>query len=231
MRLDVPVLLCKLPTANSPPRKALDIADALPGLEKKLDDLTKQFGGAAQSAPEGPASASPPAAATAKPKPKAKAVRFQDTTKPLPPAPGAAAGANPDNVDLEAQRSRLFSRYTDDPSEEEETEDQYRDVDNVQLHQMHARVMADQDAHLDALGVSISRQRELSMQIGDELDSQAALLEESDRLVDRHQSRLDRARRQVGRVARAASAGGDCKQMLAIVVLIVILVLLIAILK
>lgn len=88
--------------------------------------------------------------------------------------------------------------------------------------------MAEQDEQLDALGQSIGRQRELSMQIGDELDDHVAMLDETERVVDRHQSRLDRARKQVGRIARA---GGENKQMTAIVVLIVILVLLIAVLK
>lgn len=88
--------------------------------------------------------------------------------------------------------------------------------------------MDDQDEHLDRLGESISRQRELSMQIGDELDSHVAMLDEVDGVVDRHQSRLDRGQKMLGKIARGAS---ENKQMTAIVVLIIILVLLIAILK
>ena len=101
-------------------------------------------------------------------------------------------------------------------------------MSNVQVHAYHEQVMADQDAQLDALGSSIGRQRELSMQIGDELDNQVTMLGDNERIVDRHQSRLDRARGQVGRIARAA---GESKQMVAIVVLIVILILLIAVSK
>lgn len=101
-------------------------------------------------------------------------------------------------------------------------------ADNVQVHAYHSRILREQDDQLDRLGESISRQRELSMQIGDELDDQVALLEDQEALVDRHASRLDRARRQVGRIARSA---GESKQMIAIIVLIVILVLLIAVLK
>lgn len=88
--------------------------------------------------------------------------------------------------------------------------------------------MAEQDEQLDRLGESITRQRELSMQIGDELDDHVAMLEDQEALVDRHQGRLDRARNQVGKIARTAS---DNKQMTTIVILIVILVLLIIILK
>ena len=65
--------------------------------------------------------------------------------------------------------------------------------------------MAEQDQQLDRLGESIGRQRELSIQIGDELDSHVQLLDEVDGHVERHQSRLDRARKNLGKVARKAS--------------------------
>ncbi|CAK7210339.1 hypothetical protein SCUCBS95973_000745 [Sporothrix curviconia] len=191
--------------------KALNIGDALPGLNKKLVELTAQFNGTAPVAGASSSSASTTLRMN-------KAVRFQD--KPLPPP-----GTDADEADLEAQRNNLFNRYTDEP--DESTQD-YSDQDNVQLHQMHQRIMQDQDDQLDVLGASISRQRELSMQIGDELDSHVQMLEETEQLTDRHQTRIDRARRSVGKIARSA---GDCKQMVAIVVLIIILVLLIAILK
>lgn len=66
------------------------------------------------------------------------------------------------------------------------------------------------------------------MQIGDELDSHVEMLDDLEGATDRQQSRLDRAGRVMGKVARRA---GDNKQITAIVVLIIILVLLIAILK
>lgn len=67
------------------------------------------------------------------------------------------------------------------------------------------------------------------MQIGDELDSQVMMLDESERVADRHASRLDRAKRQVGRIMERGR--GENKSMGIIVALIVILVLLIVILK
>jgi syntaxin 8 len=69
------------------------------------------------------------------------------------------------------------------------------------------------------------------MQIGDELDSQVLLLDESERAADRQMGTLDRARRQVGRIARGAARSGEGRQLGAIVVLIIVLVLLIVILK
>ena len=135
--------------------------------------------------------------------------------------------AAPITDDVEAQ---LFNQpYRDDPDAPQGYRDQAAGLEtNQQIHAYHSQILADQDAQLDRLGESISRQRELSMQIGDELDDQVAMLEESERLTDRHQGRLDRARRQVGKIARGA---GESKQMIAIIVLIVILVLLIAVLK
>lgn len=147
-------------------------------------------------------------------------MRFQDNS-------ASAAALDEEEASASAQ---LFNQpYRDDPDGPEG----YRDTaeglsDNVQVHAYHSRILREQDDQLDRLGESISRQRELSMQIGDELDDQVALLEDQEALVDRHSSRLDRARRQVGRIARSA---GESKQMIAIIVLIVILVLLIAVLK
>ncbi|KKY32607.1 putative snare domain-containing protein [Diaporthe ampelina] len=233
--------------------KAATIADSLPGLQKQFDDLTSQFHGFSapstnstltqpndpalaadfahasntSTSPPLPSSSSlhPPAkkslrnGGTSTPTGSSKTVRFQDNN--------ASAAA----LDEEAAASaQLFNQpYRDDPDGPEG----YRDTaeglaDNVQVHAYHSRILREQDDQLDRLGESISRQRELSMQIGDELDGQVALLEDQEALVDRHASRLERARRQVGRIARSA---GESKQMIAIIVLIVILVLLIAVLK
>ncbi|KAH8778530.1 hypothetical protein F5883DRAFT_626547 [Diaporthe sp. PMI_573] len=237
--------------------KAATIADSLPGLQKQYDDLTSQFHGFSapstnstltqpndpalaedfahasntSTSPPLPSSSSlhPPAkkslrnGGTSTPTGSSKTVRFQDNN--------AASSSNSAALDDEAEASaRLFNQpYRDDPDGPEG----YRDTaeglaDNVQVHAYHSRILREQDDQLDRLGESISRQRELSMQIGDELDDQVTLLEDQEALVDRHSSRLERGRRQLGRIARSA---GESKQMIAIIVLIVVLVLLIAVLK
>lgn len=101
-------------------------------------------------------------------------------------------------------------------------------LDNQQIHAYHAQVLQEQDEQLDRLGESIGRQRELSIQIGDELDEHVQMLDEVEVHVDRHQTRLDGARKKLGTVARKAR---DNKQLTIILVLIMILVLLIIILK
>ncbi|KEZ40952.1 Uncharacterized protein SAPIO_CDS7850 [Scedosporium apiospermum] len=206
---------------------ALDISDNLPTLQHQLDDLTSQFHGfttpsttSTLTHPNDPSLAADFTHATTLPptkKPAAapttasKSVRFSDT----PPAE--------DDPSIE-----LFSRYRDDPEEANSAADRAQGMTNEQIHAFHSTVLAEQDEQLDRLGETIGRQRELSMRMGDELEAQCEMLDETDAMVDRHQSRLDRASRSLGRVARAS---GEGRQMAAIIITIIILVLLIAILK
>ncbi|KAK1688459.1 SNARE domain-containing protein [Colletotrichum godetiae] len=225
---------------------ALSITDSLPALQKQFSDLTSQFHGfsnpstsSTTTSPNDPSLAADfDAAQSTKPLKgslrglpggaaanNSKTVRFTDSPGGAASAAAAAAAAEED-----AAAAALFGpgRYRDDPADTAGYRDQAEGMDNQQIHAYHSQIMRDQDDHLDRLGESIGRQRELSMQIGDELDSHVAMLDEVDEVVDRHQGRLDRARRSLGKVARDA---GENKQMMTIVVLIIILVLLIAILK
>ncbi|KAI5847440.1 hypothetical protein BZA05DRAFT_404807 [Tricharina praecox] len=83
------------------------------------------------------------------------------------------------------------------------------ELDNQQVLQLQQRVIDEQDESLDRLSVSIRNQRELSIQIGDELDDHVRLLDDVEALVDRHQSRLDMAKRKLTHVARAAKDHGE----------------------
>lgn len=127
--------------------------------------------------------------------------------------------------DDDAARAALFP-YRDNPADAgapDQTE-----LSNQQIHSYHALVLREQDDQLDRLGESIGRQRDLSIQIGDELDEHVAMLDEVDAHVDRHQGRLDGARQRIGRIARKAN---DNKQITTIAILIIILILLIIVLK
>ncbi|OAP64852.1 hypothetical protein AYL99_00824 [Fonsecaea erecta] len=129
----------------------------------------------------------------------------------------------------EANRAALFpARYTDEEDSRARTPDPTESMDNQQIHIYHRQVIAEQDEQLDRLGESIGRQRHLAMQVGDELEGQIALLDEVDRGVDRHQGRLDGAKRRLKGVSERAKQNWG---MTTIVVLIVILVLLIVLLK
>ncbi|KYK55902.1 hypothetical protein DCS_07867 [Drechmeria coniospora] len=196
----------------------IGVTDALPMLQKQLDDLTAQFHGFStpsseatihQANSEELADDFAHATSTTTNR-KPKAVRFSDQ----PPSPNA----------------ELFGSYRDFPADTDSAG--YRQgteaITNQQLHDYHSYILDRQDEQLDQLGESIGRQRELSMQIGNELDNHVAMLDDVDTATDRHQNRLDRARGTLGKVARGA---GEHKQMTVIVVLIIILLLLIAILK
>ena len=89
-------------------------------------------------------------------------------------------------------------------------------------------MIRDQDDQLDELGASIGRQRELSMQIGDELEGHVMLLDEVEEGVDRHTAQFRRARGRLDRFSRKARENWS---LTVIVVLIFILVLLIIITK
>lgn len=141
-----------------------------------------------------------------------KSVHFHDNPR----------SATPDNEDS-ANRAELFP-YRDEP---EAAADQGT-LDNQQIHEYHQNVIREQDEQLDRLGYSIGRQRELSIQIGDELDDQIQLLDGVEQDMGRHQTTLDGARKRLGRYAKKAK---ENMQLTIILILICILVLLIIVLR
>ncbi|KKY19034.1 putative snare complex subunit [Diplodia seriata] len=194
------------------------LQDQVSRLRAQYDDLSAQFsttGGdssaATLSSPNDPAlSADFAAASSQQPARTAKkAVRFTDA----------------DDDDDDVNRAALFP-YRDDPDEEQGAD--HSGLSNQQIHEYHQQVISQQDEQLDRLGESIGRQRELSIQIGDELEGHVLLLDDVDEGVDRHQSQLDRAGKRLAKVGRRARENWS---MTLIVVLIVILVLLIVITK
>jgi len=112
-----------------------------------------------------------------------------------------------------------FTPYSDDPE---------AGRDPAFLLQEQRRLMDDQDVHLDTLSRSITRQRDLSMQINDELDVHTGLLEELDHDLDNTGNRLSRAGQRLGRVAKSAKEHGSG---LMIAVLILVLLILIIVFK
>ncbi|KAL8646715.1 MAG: hypothetical protein Q9226_006743 [Calogaya cf. arnoldii] len=173
--------------------------------------LTPDFARAKDRRPRIPSSSSFKRSTGTSPNPS-KSVRFSDS--PRDSAQDDAAEA--------ANRAALFP-YRDEP----ETPDQSH-LDNQQIHEYHKNVMQQQDEQLDRLGDSIGRQRELSMQIGDELDEHVQMLDEVEGHVDRHQTTLDGARKRLGNFARKAK---DNKQLTIILTLIMVLIILILLLK
>lgn len=202
-----------------------------PQLRQQYDDLTSQFRGfptksvSSIAQPNDPSLSSDFARAK-DPRPRIpSSSSFLKRTNGGSPNPSKSVRFtdNPPDAEEEANRAALFP-YRDEP----ETPDDQSQLDNQQIHAYHKGVLQQQDEQLDRLGESIGRQRDLSIQIGDELDDHIQMLEDIEGHVDRHQTRLDGARRQLGNVARRAR---DNKQLTIILILIIILVLLIIILK
>ena len=146
-----------------------------------------------------------------------KSVRFRDN-----------ADDEEEDAEETANRAALFPYRDNPPSSSSSTEDPQSELSNQQMHAQHSQVLRDQDEQLDRLGASIGRQRDLSIQIGDELDEQVQMLDEVDGHMDRTQGRLDGARRRLENVARKAR---DNKAVTVMVVLIIVLVFLVVILK
>ncbi|KAL2185007.1 hypothetical protein L209DRAFT_732476 [Thermothelomyces heterothallicus CBS 203.75] len=226
--------------------KASSLRDTLSSLRKQYDDLSSQF--------SGNASATSSATLTHPNDPSLAAdfAHAQSAHAEHPPAPAPASALESSSkavrfsspaTDLESQTTTrpgtannpLFP-YRDEPDDDDDTAGYAAHIaaqglSNAQIHAYHQQILSEQDAQLETLSASIARQRQLSMQIGDELEDQVLLLDESERAAERQAGALGRARRQVGRIARNAAESGEGRQLTAIVVLIIVLVLLIIILK
>ncbi|KAJ5367125.1 hypothetical protein N7541_001066 [Penicillium brevicompactum] len=200
---------------------AAALKDQLVPLQAQYEDLATQFHGPDATEPTAQASQSstPDLKQPVPQHPPSKSVRFMDNS--------AAAAAVQDEIDREEDRDRnnLFRPYRDEPSPSRPDQS---DMDNQQIYDHHAQTMRDQDDQLDRLGESIGRQHQLSIQIGDELDGHVQLLDGMDGDVERHQTRLNGARRRIDRIRRKA---GDNWSMMTIIGLIIVLVILIVILK
>lgn len=202
------------------------ITSQLPRLRTQLAELTAQFDHSASASssssatlvtPNDPSLASDFSAAqkknnTSTGSRSSKSVRFTDAD---------------DDDDDAVNRAALFP-YRDDPSSDPDAAPDHSHLDNQQIHEYHSQVLRDQDDQLDRLGASIGRQRELSMQIGQELDDHVMLLDDVEEGVDRHQAQFNRARGRLDRFSRKARENWS---LTVIVALIVILVLLIIITK
>ncbi|KAL2829292.1 hypothetical protein BDW59DRAFT_142446 [Aspergillus cavernicola] len=197
---------------------ASDMKDQLVHLRAQYSDLSSQFHGPDAAADDrtptpqftNVKNSSPDLKQPVPQHPPSKSVRFMDDS----------AAAEDD-----LNRRNLFQPYRDSPSPDGVDTS---GMSNEQVYNHHEQTMRDQDEQLDRLGESIGRQHQLSIQIGDELDGHVALLDGMDGDVDRHQSRLDNARRRIDKIRKRA---GENWSIMTIIGLIIVLVILIVLLK
>ncbi|BCS13598.1 hypothetical protein ALUC_60154S [Aspergillus luchuensis] len=203
----------RLEEAND--ESATEMRDQLDHLYSQYRDLTSQFRGSDGAAADDPVEftnikkSSPDLKQPVPQHPSSKSVRFMDNA------------AEEDDLN----RRNLFQPYRDSPSPQGVDTS---NMSNQQVYDHHEQIMRDQDEQLDRLGESIGRQHQLSIQIGDELEGHVALLDDMDGHVERHQGRLDKAKRRLDKFRRSASENWS---MMTIIGLIIVLVILIVLLK
>ena len=147
-----------------------------------------------------------------------------------------------DGLDLESQPSParslddMAAPYRDDPDEARAQLLPHRksvrfsenlvddDTSNHELMSLQQQQMQEQDESLEVLSRSLGRQRELSIQIGDELDEQRDLLDDMDTSVTRSQDRLDRARNRLTAFSRKAKANSHLSIIIGLLVVLIILI-------
>lgn len=199
----------------------LDNAEA-PILREQYQELCRQFTGTA---------------------PEATSTLTQPNDPSLTNDFTTAQKLSPSRNTLGARKTSKAVRFSDDPLEDDTANRTalmpYRDepddappdhnaLDNQQIHDYHRQVIRDQDEQLEYLSVSVRRQGELSIQIGDELDEQNGMLGETEEYVDRHQTQLDRAKKRLDGIVKKGKEGGSWT---VIAILTIILVLLLIVLK
>ncbi|EIE89873.1 hypothetical protein RO3G_14584 [Rhizopus delemar RA 99-880] len=88
--------------------------------------------------------------------------------------------------------------------------------------------ITDQDQDLDDLSDAILRQRELGLLIGEELETHAILIDETDEMVDRTDERLRRAKKKLDYVGRKVK---DNKSICIVIALVLIFFILVALFR
>lgn len=147
--------------------QAGDNDDQAKRLRDQYDDLTSQFRGfpttstSSVNQPNDPSLSSDFAnAKDTRPRIPSSSFMKRSTGDSPNPSKSVRFRDSPPDAEEEANRAALFP-YRDEP---EGPPDQ-SELDNQQIHTYHKNVIADQDAQLDRLGQSISRQRDLSIQM------------------------------------------------------------------
>ncbi|KAK7050443.1 t-SNARE coiled-coil-like proteiny domain-containing protein, partial [Favolaschia claudopus] len=108
----------------------------------------------------------------------------------------------------------VYTPYTDDPDAAPE--------DMLQTQRL---LMDQQDSQLDMLSHSINRQRDISLQINDELEVHTGLLDELDTDLGHTDTLLSGARRRLDRVAKGAKNNGSAVIIGALILLLLILII------
>lgn len=116
-------------------------------------------------------------------------------------------------IQTKATTIETLSPYRDDPAHKQSNpytiEDEEDGRSNAELLKSQQQQMASQDNQLDHLSASIGRQHHLSLQMNEELDIHASLLDEMDRDVENTGARLGRASRRLDQFTNSLKEHGE----------------------
>lgn len=114
--------------------------------------------------------------------------------------------------------------YRDDPAHVASASTAHLASENGEIIHSQTQQMRNQDAQLDVLSASIGRQHHLSLQMNEELDSQAALLDDMDTRLDGTQARLQSASRRLDRFTSGLKEHGSTWTIFGLIILLVMLI-------
>ncbi|KAH8110950.1 hypothetical protein DFH11DRAFT_729191 [Phellopilus nigrolimitatus] len=110
--------------------------------------------------------------------------------------------------------------YSDEPPPSPETE-----ADSTTMLQQQRLLMDEQDAHLDHLSHSVGRQRDISLQINDELGVHTGLLDDLDHGLDNTHNRLRGARKKLEKFGRGVKGNLSTYVIAALIFILLILII------
>jgi len=139
----------------------------------------------------------------------------------LPPAVDNTSNQQPSSFSTPQaapQKDSVFVPYSDEPPPSPEME-----PSGIVQHQL--LLMDEQDEHLEHLSRSIGRQRDISIQINDELEVHTGLLEELDHDLDNTGDRMSGARRRLEKFSRGVKGNWSTYTIALLILLLLILII------
>ncbi|KAL5483531.1 hypothetical protein ACEPAI_8763 [Sanghuangporus weigelae] len=118
------------------------------------------------------------------------------------------------------QKDQRYVPYSDEPPPSPD-----RDVAPAEVLEQQRLLMEEQDGHLDHLSRSVGRQRDISLQINDELNVHNGLLSELEEEVDETHGRLGNARRRLERFGRGVKGNLSTYMIAALIFVLLILII------
>ncbi|KAJ3115386.1 hypothetical protein HK098_006957, partial [Nowakowskiella sp. JEL0407] len=113
-----------------------------------------------------------------------------------------------DSSSLPAPQSTSTNPFSDDNNSSSNSTSEQQ-LDAAELLQLQSHIISDQDEHLTLLSHSITRQKEIGLQIHEELEHHIDLLEDTEERVESTQTRLGFASRRLRAVEQGLRSGGD----------------------